>query len=137
MVPHEARWRKQKHVEPRHLAADGEAGFCSWTCRRSTAGRRRLRHEAVLYEECNRPASRASARAAQHRRALRAELRHEEQKHAGCRAWRGELIGAIAMTEPGAGSDLKGIRTRAVREGDEYVINGSKIFITNARSPRS
>ena len=43
----------------------------------------------------------------------------------------GELIGAIAMTEPGAGSDLKSIRTTAVRDGDEYVINGAKTFITN------
>lgn len=43
----------------------------------------------------------------------------------------GEVIGAIGMTEPGAGSDLAGMRTNAVREGDEYVINGSKIFITN------
>ena len=43
----------------------------------------------------------------------------------------GELVGAIAMTEPGAGSDLQGIRTRAERAGHEYVINGSKIFITN------
>jgi acyl-CoA dehydrogenase len=47
---------------------------------------------------------------------------------------RGELIGAIAMTEPGAGSDLQGIRTRAVRDGDHYVVNGSKIFITNGGS---
>jgi len=44
---------------------------------------------------------------------------------------RGETIMAIAMTEPGTGSDLKSIRTTAVREGDEYVINGSKTFITN------
>ncbi|MDE2414002.1 MAG: acyl-CoA dehydrogenase family protein [Comamonadaceae bacterium] len=43
----------------------------------------------------------------------------------------GELIGAIAMTEPGAGSDLKSVRTTAVRDGDHYVINGSKTFITN------
>jgi len=43
----------------------------------------------------------------------------------------GEAVGAIAMTEPGAGSDLAGMRTSAVREGDEYVINGSKVFITN------
>jgi acyl-CoA dehydrogenase len=43
----------------------------------------------------------------------------------------GEAIGAIAMTEPGAGSDLAAMRTTAVREGDEYVINGSKVFITN------
>ncbi|WP_395025039.1 acyl-CoA dehydrogenase family protein [Comamonas odontotermitis] len=43
----------------------------------------------------------------------------------------GELIGAIAMTEPGAGSDLKSVRTTAKREGDDYVINGAKTFITN------
>jgi long-chain-acyl-CoA dehydrogenase len=43
----------------------------------------------------------------------------------------GEWIGAIAMTEPGAGSDLAGVRTTAVREGDHYVLNGSKTFITN------
>ncbi len=43
----------------------------------------------------------------------------------------GEMITAIAMTEPGTGSDLQGIKTRAVLDGDEYVINGSKTFITN------
>ena len=44
---------------------------------------------------------------------------------------RGEKIGAIAMTEPGTGSDLQGVRTTARRDGDHYVINGSKTFITN------
>src|SRR5258708_5447527 len=44
---------------------------------------------------------------------------------------RGELVGAIAMTEPAAGSDLQGIQTTARRDGDHYVINGSKTFITN------
>lgn len=43
----------------------------------------------------------------------------------------GELVTAIAMTEPGTGSDLQAVRTSAVLEDDEYVINGSKIFITN------
>jgi alkylation response protein AidB-like acyl-CoA dehydrogenase len=45
----------------------------------------------------------------------------------------GELISAIAMTEPGAGSDLQGIRTTAVREGDHYILNGSKTFISNGQ----
>lgn len=45
----------------------------------------------------------------------------------------GELVGAIAMTEPGAGSDLQGVRTTAVRRGDHYVLNGSKTFITNGQ----
>jgi citronellyl-CoA dehydrogenase len=46
-------------------------------------------------------------------------------------AIRGEQVAAIAVTEPGAGSDVAGIKTRAVRDGDEWVINGSKMFITN------
>ena len=43
----------------------------------------------------------------------------------------GEVLGALAMTEPGAGSDVQGIRTNAVRDGDGWILNGSKIFITN------
>lgn len=43
----------------------------------------------------------------------------------------GEIITAIAMTEPGTGSDLQAVKTRAVRDGDDYVLNGSKTFITN------
>lgn len=43
----------------------------------------------------------------------------------------GKCIGALAMTEPAAGSDLQGIKTRAVKDGDDYILNGSKVFITN------
>lgn len=46
----------------------------------------------------------------------------------------GEIITAIAMTEPGAGSDLQGVRTTAVAEGDHFVINGSKTYITNGQN---
>lgn len=46
----------------------------------------------------------------------------------------GETVLAIAMTEPGAGSDLTGIRTTAVRDGDHYIVNGSKTFISNGRN---
>ncbi|HTN35352.1 MAG TPA: acyl-CoA dehydrogenase family protein [Marinobacter sp.] len=45
----------------------------------------------------------------------------------------GEAVGAIAMTEPGAGSDLQAIRTSAVKDGDSYIMNGSKTFITNGQ----
>jgi acyl-CoA dehydrogenase len=45
----------------------------------------------------------------------------------------GELVGAIAMSEPSAGSDLQGIRTRAVRSGEHYVVDGSKTFISNGQ----
>lgn len=58
----------------------------------------------------------------------------EEQKH----RWlpglsNGDLVSAIAMSEPGAGSDLQSIRTTAIRDGDDYVINGSKTFISNGQ----
>ena len=58
----------------------------------------------------------------------------EEQK----RRWlpqmvTGEVIGALGLTEPAAGSDLKGIRTRAVRQGDEYVVSGQKVYISNGQ----
>ncbi|MEM9123666.1 MAG: acyl-CoA dehydrogenase family protein, partial [Pseudomonadota bacterium] len=43
----------------------------------------------------------------------------------------GEFVGAIAMTEPGTGSDLQNVRTTAVKDGDHYVLNGQKTFITN------
>ena len=46
----------------------------------------------------------------------------------------GELIGAIAMTEPGAGSDLQGVKTRAEKSGNQYLVNGSKTFITNGQN---
>jgi len=60
------------------------------------------------------------------------ELATDEQKQRWLPPFAaGELISAIAMTEPGTGSDLQGIKTRAVREGDNWVINGAKTFITN------
>ena len=45
---------------------------------------------------------------------------------------KGELVSCIGITEPGAGSDVQNIKTRAVREGDHYIVNGQKTFITNA-----
>jgi alkylation response protein AidB-like acyl-CoA dehydrogenase len=45
----------------------------------------------------------------------------------------GEVIGALGLTEPSAGSDLKGIRTRAVRDGDDFVISGQKVYISNGQ----
>ena len=56
---------------------------------------------------------------------------NEEQNKMVTKMATGEVVTAIAMTEPGTGSDLQAVRTTAVLDGDEYVINGSKIFITN------
>ncbi|MBF6354568.1 acyl-CoA dehydrogenase family protein [Nocardia higoensis] len=60
------------------------------------------------------------------------ELANDEQKQRWLPGFcSGEIITAIAMTEPGTGSDLQGIKTRAVRDGDDWVLNGAKTFITN------
>jgi len=134
MLPNEPRWRAQKHVDRSTWRQVGEAGFLLMDVPAEYGGGGGdFRHEAVLYEECNRRGISGFGQGV-HSIAAHYVLNYgtEEQK----RRWlprmaSGELIGAIAMTEPGAGSDLKGIRTRAVREGDEYVVNGSKIFITN------
>lgn len=57
----------------------------------------------------------------------------EQKQHFLPRMARGEIIGAIAMTEPGTGSDLQGVKTTAVRKGNEIVVSGQKTFITNGQ----
>ena len=60
------------------------------------------------------------------------DLTNEEQKQRWLpRFASGEIIGALAMTEPGTGSDLRGIRTNAVRDGDDWILNGQKTFISS------
>lgn len=134
MVPHEARWRAQHHVDRETWRSAGEAGFLLMDVPDEFGGGGGdFRHEAVLYEELARRGISGFGQGV-HSIAAHYVLNYgtPEQKSRWLpRMARGELIGAIAMTEPGAGSDLKGIRTRAVRDGDQYVINGSKIFITN------
>ncbi len=92
-----------------------------------------FRHEAVIHEELARRGL-TGMNTSVHSIVAHYLLNHgtEAQKqHYLPRLARGELVGAIAMTEPGAGSDLQGIRTRAQLQGDHYVVNGAKTFISN------
>ena len=94
-------------------------------------------YSTVLIEEDARagPPARASRCTPTSSRTYLPHFGTEEQKQTWLpRMARGETIGAIAMTEPGTGSDLQAIRTTAVRDGDEYVINGTKTFITNGQN---
>jgi acyl-CoA dehydrogenase len=134
MVPNDARWRAQHHVDRQIWNRMGEMGFLCLDIPDQYGGvGGDFRHEAVVYEELCRRGISGFANGV-HSICANYVLNHgtQEQRHRWLpRLASGDLIGAIAMTEPAAGSDLRGVRTRAVREGDVYKINGSKIFITN------
>jgi acyl-CoA dehydrogenase len=137
MLPHDARWRAQHHVDRDTWRLVGQTGLlCLDIPEQYGGGGGDFRHEAVVYEELNRRGISGFGQGV-HSICANYVLNHgtEAQKQRWLpRLASGDLIGAIAMTEPAAGSDLKGVRTRAVREGDVYRINGSKIFITNGGS---
>ncbi|HUA87932.1 MAG TPA: acyl-CoA dehydrogenase family protein [Steroidobacteraceae bacterium] len=134
MVPHDARWRAEHNVGHEIWRRAGALGLlCADIPAEYGGAGGDFRHEAVLYEELGRRGLSGFGQGV-HSIAAHYLLNHgtEEQKRAYLpRLARGELVAAIAMTEPGAGSDLQGIRTRAVRAGGDYVVDGSKTFITN------
>jgi len=137
MLPHDARWRAQHHVDRDTWKLIGQTGLLCLDIPEQYGGvGGDFRHEAVVYEEISRRGISGFGQGV-HSICAHYVLNHgtEAQKQRWLpRLASGDLIGAIAMTEPAAGSDLRGVRTRAVREGDVYRINGSKIFITNGGS---
>ena len=134
MVPNDARWREDTTSATTIWRSAGRLGLlCSDIPAEFGGAGGDFRHEAVLYEELARRGITGFGQGV-HSIAAHYLLNHGTQAAEAAlpaAACQRELVGAIAMTEPGAGSDLQGIRTRAVREGGDYVINGSKIFITN------
>ena len=134
MVPKDPQWRQQHHLDKAFWRLAGQQGFlCTDIPECYGGGGGDFRHEAVFFEEQWRRGLSGMGQGV-HSITAHYILNHgtEAQKQRWLPAMaRGELIGAIAMTEPGTGSDLKAIRTRAVRDGDHYVVNGAKIFITN------
>ena len=134
MVPNDAQWRKQQHVGKDIWRKAGALGLlCTDVAAGYGGGGGDFRHEVVLYEELARRGLSGFGQGV-HSICAHYLVNHgttEQKQRFLPRMARGELIGAIGMTEPGAGSDLQGLKTRATRDGDDYVINGSKIFITN------
>ncbi|MFI7121526.1 acyl-CoA dehydrogenase family protein [Amycolatopsis sp. NPDC049868] len=135
LVPNQERWAAEKKVDRELWTKAGEVGLLALSIPEEYGGGGgTFAHEAVLYEEQARSGD--SAWGVTVHNGIVAhyilEYANEEQK----KAWlpkfaSGEMVGAVAMTEPGTGSDLQNIKTRAVRDGDHYVINGAKTFITN------
>jgi acyl-CoA dehydrogenase len=134
-APHEERWGEQQHVDREVWRKAGELGLlCPSIPAGYGGGGGTFAHEAVMAEEQIRTGA-PSLGTTVHSTIVAHYLNSygtEEQK----RRWlprlaSGELVGAVAMTEPGTGSDLQSITTKALRDGDQYVIDGSKTFISN------
>ena len=141
VAPHYAAW-DAAHLMPRSLwTAAGEAGLLGLAVpeEHGGTGLADYRFRAVLDEELVR-AGALGVVLALHLHddwVLPHLLAHgaEEQKQRWLpRMLTGELVTSVAWTEPGAGSDLRGVRTRAVRDGDDWVLNGQKTFIGNGIS---
>jgi alkylation response protein AidB-like acyl-CoA dehydrogenase len=136
IVPHHEQWEADGVVDRSIWTKAGALGLLCFDVEEEYggAGVKDFRYNMVMAEELTRAGANGPGFAV-HTDIIvpyLSSLGTEEQK----RRWlpglvSGELVSAIAMTEPGAGSDLQGIRTHAVDKGDHYVLNGSKTFISN------
>ncbi|GGV36547.1 acyl-CoA dehydrogenase [Kitasatospora herbaricolor] len=136
VLPHHDRWERAGIVDRSAWTAAGAQGLLGLAVPEEYGGggSADFRYSAVLAEEFTRAGASGLALGL-HNDIIGpylTSLGNEEQK----RRWlpgfcSGELVTAVAMTEPGAGSDLQGIRTHAVDQGDHYLLNGSKTFISN------
>ena len=133
--PHDERWQEQGYVDKDVWRKAGANGFlcCSMPEEYGGAGADKL-YSVVLMEE------QARANNSSLGWGLHSEIVAPYLYHYGAAALKkkylpkmasGEMIGAIAMSEPGAGSDLQGVKTTALRKGGGFILNGSKTFITN------
>lgn len=134
-LPHQDRWREQHGPDAAAWPAAGRVGLLLPDIPEEYGGGGgSFAYEAVVREEL----AYAGVHFGSGVQSIVAHYLLAYGSEAQKRAWlpplaRGELVAAIAMTEPAAGSDLQGIKATAWRDGDEYVINGAKTFITNGR----
>jgi acyl-CoA dehydrogenase len=138
IAPHHAQWEKDKRVPKEVWRKAGEAGLlCMTMPEEYGGGGADVLHAIILGEELARVAATGPGFGL-HSDIIAPYINNvgsEEQK----KKWlpkmaSGEVIAAIAMTEPGAGSDLQNIKTTAKRDGNQFVINGSKTFISNGQN---
>jgi alkylation response protein AidB-like acyl-CoA dehydrogenase len=136
--PHTQRWREQGYVDREAFRKSGEHGYLlMWADEKyGGAGIRDFRYEQVMIEENLRYGDIGFFNTLHSRLVAPyiGDLGNDEQKQRFLpRCVHGECILAIAMTEPGAGSDLAGMKTRAEDRGDHWVLSGSKTYISNGQ----
>lgn len=134
-APQNERWEEQQYVDRDNWKRAGELGFLCVTMPEEYGGAGVDRRFAVILMEEQARAGLSGPGWSLHSDIVANYLlnfgnKAQKEKYLPPMA-RGELIGAIAMTEPGTGSDLQAIKTYAIEDGDDYIVNGSKIFITN------
>ena len=138
LAPHVETWRDQGRVDRWAWEKAGEQGLLCMSMPEEYGGLGvNFAHEQVSIEQQIKCGIEGFG-APLHNTIVAPYILHygtEEQKKRWLpRMATGELIGAIAMSEPGAGSDLQGIKTTALKDGNQYVINGQKTFITNGQN---
>jgi acyl-CoA dehydrogenase len=134
-LPHRERWEQQKRVDREFWLAAGRLGLlCASVPEQYGGGGGTLAHDLAIFEAQARCGETGFGNQVHSGLVAHYLLAYgsEEQK----RRWlpkmaSGECIGALAMSEPRGGSDLKALRTSAIRHGDHYWVNGSKTFISN------
>jgi alkylation response protein AidB-like acyl-CoA dehydrogenase len=136
VVPHHEEWEKAGIVDRAVWLKAGEQGLLGMDVPEEYGGGgvKDFRYNAILAAEVSR-AGASGLGFSLHNDVVApyiVELTDDEQKARWLPGFlSGEMITAIAMSEPGAGSDLQGLKTTARRDGDDWILNGSKIFITN------
>ncbi len=137
IIPHQQRWRDAGQVDREIWRKAGAQGFlCPWLDEQYGGAGADFLASTVVIEELARIYESGFAMALHSDIVVPyiASFGSEDQKQRwlpGCAS--GELVTAIGMTEPGTGSDLAAIQTTAVKDGDDYIINGSKTFISNGQ----
>lgn len=136
ILPYHEQWEHDGIVPREVWRKAGELGFLCFEAPEELGGlgERDYRYHAVIAEELAYHGATGVGFGLHSSIVLPYILRYgttEQQRRWVPRMVSGEWIGAIAMTEPAAGSDLAGIRTTAIRQGDCYIVNGQKTFITN------
>ncbi len=134
-APNMPAWEKQGRIDRAAWRKAGEAGLlCASIPASCGGGGGDFRHEAVLLEEAAHAGVGSWGNGVHS--GIVAHYIHAYGSQRQKRRWlpkmaRGELVAAIAMTEPGAGSDLQSVAATAIADGDDYVLNGQKTFLTN------